>query len=173
MIGSMGKTVWSGLRLGWIRAGRRHLDRIVAARPAVDLGMPILEELIGIEALGDFEAILAERRAQLRESRDTLVELLAERMPALRVPRVDGGLVLWTSLGAPVSSALALAARSHGLQISAGPLFGTEGAFERFIRIPFTAPAHLLGPAVDALAEAWGSVGRYEEPTGPEFLQIA
>ncbi len=173
MLGSLSKTVWSGLRIGWIRAERRHIDRVVAARPAVDLGVPLLEQLIAIEAIDDIETILTLRRRQLGESRDALVVLLRERLPEIGIPAVNGGLVLWAQLGVPVSSALALAARSQGLQITAGPLFSADGAFERFIRIPFTARAGRLRPAVDALAEAWSSIGRFRDTDRPALTQIA
>ena len=39
-IGSLGKTVWGGLRVGWIRAEADLVRRLVAARPAHDLGTP-------------------------------------------------------------------------------------------------------------------------------------
>ena len=66
----------------------------------------------------------------------------------------------WVNLGAPVSSQLALAARTEGLVIGAGPRFGLDGVFERFLRIPFGMPADQLDRGVDALAAAWHSVAR-------------
>jgi DNA-binding transcriptional MocR family regulator len=39
-IGSLGKTVWGGLRVGWIRAEADLVRRLVAARPAHELGTP-------------------------------------------------------------------------------------------------------------------------------------
>ena len=76
------------------------------------------------------------------------------------MPLPAGGLTAWVNLGAPVSSQLTLAARSEGLQIAAGPRFGTDGAFERFLRIPFSYPADETERAVDALATAWRSIAR-------------
>ena len=74
------------------------------------------------------------------------------------MPRVDGGIVTWVGLGAPVSSQLALAARSQGLIIAAGPRFGIDGAFERFLRLPICYPAETMDAAVQALARAWRSL---------------
>ena len=37
-IGSLGKTVWGGIRVGWVRAEGDLIRRLVAARPAHDLG---------------------------------------------------------------------------------------------------------------------------------------
>ena len=45
--------------------------------------------------------------------------------------------------------------------IGAGPRFGLDGVFERFLRIPFGQPADQIDRAVDALAAAWTSVTRH------------
>jgi DNA-binding transcriptional MocR family regulator len=172
LIGSVGKTVWGGLRIGWIRAERSVIQRLARARPAGDLGTPVLEQLVVADLLSDYDTILAERRTYLRRGRDRLEMLLAERFPDWRVPHVPGGLTTWVNLGAPLSSQLTLAARSEGLHIAAGPLFGTEGAFDRFLRIPFSYSAVETERAMDALAAAWRSVGRYPAPENTYLAEV-
>jgi DNA-binding transcriptional MocR family regulator len=169
-VGSVGKTVWGGLRLGWIRADRELIQRLSRARFALDLGTPVLEQLILLELLPEYDRILEDRRDYLRAGRDHLVARLAEQLPQWSVPHVEGGLTVWANLGAPVSSQLALASRNHGLVIAAGPRFGIDGVFERFIRIPFSHPADLIDPAVDILARAWADVARTPMPVGDEDL---
>lgn len=164
MIGSLGKSVWGGLRIGWIKADRPVIQRLARARNSGDLGTPMFEQLVAADLLGDFEPILRRRGEQLRAGRDQLVALLAERMPEWNVPRPAGGLTAWVNLGAPVSSQLTLAARNEGLLVAAGPRFGIDGAFERFLRIPYAHPAFEIDQAVDALANAWQTVGRYAIP---------
>lgn len=170
LIGSVGKTVWGGVRIGWIRADRTTVQRLIRARSSGDLGTPILEQLIVANLLRDFDSILDARRALLREGRDRLARLLAARIPEWHVPHVRGGLTAWVNLGRPVSSQLAIAARNEGLVIAAGPRFGIDGAFERFLRIPFSYPADETERAVDALARAWASAGRHPLlETNPEL----
>jgi len=164
MIGSLGKSVWGGLRIGWIRADRPVIQRLARARNSGDLGTPMFEQLVAADLLGDFEPILRARGAQLRAGRDHLLALLAERMPEWSLPSPAGGLTAWVGLGAPVSSQLTLAARNEGLLIAAGPRFGIDGAFERFLRIPYAHPHADIDRAVDALASAWQTVGRYTIP---------
>lgn len=164
LIGSLGKSVWGGLRIGWIRAERSVLQRLVRGRTSGDLGTPILEQLIAAELVNDLDAILPFRREQLRVGRDHLMMLLAERMPEWHVPKAPGGLTAWVGLGSPVSSQLTLAARNEGVLLAAGPRFGIDGAFERFLRIPFSHPIEDLDRAADALARAWKTVGRYAVP---------
>jgi DNA-binding transcriptional MocR family regulator len=170
-VGSVGKTLWGGVRLGWIRADRSVIQRLARARNAGDLGTPVLEQLVVLELLKDFDAILASRRAYLRVGRDRLAALLADRIPQWQVPDVHGGLTMWVGLGEPVSSQLAIAARNEGLVIAAGPRFGLDGAFERFMRIPFSLSAEQTIRGVDALASAWAKVGRM--PTRDQELEIA
>ncbi|MBG6238837.1 DNA-binding transcriptional MocR family regulator [Mycetocola sp. CAN_C7] len=163
-VGSFGKTVWGGIRLGWIRAERGVIRKLVSARTASDLGTPILEQLTALELLPEMPEILLARRHQLGATRDRVEQLLAERLPQWEVPHVSGGLAAWVGLGAPVSSQLALAARSQGLLIAAGPRFGIDGAFERFLRIPITYPVADTELAIDALASAWRSIMRAPVP---------
>jgi len=160
-IGSVGKSVWGGIRIGWIRAEPTLIHKLVAARTASDLGTPILEQLIVTRLLGDMPGILRLRADQLRAGRDHLERRLFETFPEWHVPHVDGGMTAWVNLGRPVSSQLALAARNHGLIVPAGPLFGLDGAFERFLRMPFMHSVDDTDRAVDALALAWASLPRH------------
>jgi DNA-binding transcriptional MocR family regulator len=169
-IGSLAKSVWGGLRIGWIRADPSLVRRFLAARSVVDLGTPIIEQLTAAEIVKEMPAVLADRSARLREGRDALTSLLADRLPEWDVPRVDGGLALWVGLGRPVSSRLAIASRSHGVAIAAGPRFGLDGAFERFLRVPFTADRTTIELAVDGLAAAWHSLGSASARTAEPLL---
>lgn len=164
LVGSVGKTIWGGLRIGWVRADRTIIQRLVLARSSGDLGTPLLEQLIVLRLLEDFDAILDARRAYLRAGRDRLDAMLREALPEWHVPHVGGGLTAWVNLGHPVSSQLALAARTEGLVIASGPRFGIDGAFERFLRLPFSYGAEETRRGVDALAAAWANVGRHPMP---------
>jgi len=163
-IGSVGKTVWGGLRVGWIRADAGLIRKLAAARLSNDLGTPVIEQLIVTRLLRELPAILESRRTLLREGRDRLERGLTERFPEWQVPHVDGGVTLWVQLGRPASSQLALAARAEGLLLPAGPRFGIDGAFERFVRIPFCYGPEDTPRALDALAKAWASVLRHPLP---------
>ncbi len=160
LIGSVGKSVWGGIRVGWIRAERQLIQRLVRVRGAGDLGTPILEQLLVKNVLEEFDDVLAARREILRTGRDHLESALARSFPEWRVPHVDGGLTMWVGLGTPLSSQLTLAARTEGLLLAAGPRFGIDGAFERFLRIPFSYSAEETDRAVAALQRAWSAVRR-------------
>src|SRR6478735_3123742 len=80
-IGSASKAFWGGLRLGWIRAPRGQLERLTQARVSMDLGAPVLEQLVLVRLLAGADEILAANRTRLREQRDALVGAVAERLP--------------------------------------------------------------------------------------------
>jgi DNA-binding transcriptional MocR family regulator len=155
LIGSASKSLWGGLRIGWIRADRPLIRKLIAAKPATDLGTPILEQLVVARMLPHMREIIEERRVQLRAGRESVRRLLAEQFPDWTVPELHGGLAAWVGIGAPVSSALALGARNHNLLIAAGPRFGIDGAFERFLRIPITYAEDETARAITSLSRAW------------------
>jgi DNA-binding transcriptional MocR family regulator len=159
-VGSVGKTVWGGIRIGWIRAEPQLIQRLFRNRHSGDLGTPIIEQLIVTHLLADLERILETRRRQLRAGRDRMLTALRANFPDWTIPDVAGGLTAWVNLGAPVSSQLTLAARAEGLLITAGPRFGIDGAFERHLRVPFSYSPEETDRAVAALARAWGSLSR-------------
>ena len=154
-VGSVGKTVWHGLRIGWIRADSRTVAAIAAARPARDLGTPVLEQLVVSELLPDFGRVLAHRARQLGATRDAVVDRLRTDLPDWRVPVPAGGLCIWVTLPDARSSLLVPAAAALGVRITAGPRFGLDGAFERQLRIPIGGAPEPTAAAVGVLAEAW------------------
>lgn len=154
-IGSLSKSMWGGLRIGWIRASRRLIDHLAQRRAALDLGVPRLEQLVATQLLAELPALLSIRSVQLRRHRDHLAAELRAHLPEWDAPAVDGGLSFWVGIGRPVSTSLALLSQAQGLTISAGPRFTVDGSHERFLRLPFTLPPGELSAGVQVLAQAW------------------
>jgi DNA-binding transcriptional MocR family regulator len=164
-VGSMSKSCWGGLRIGWIRAERSTLTTIAATRPSIDMGTAIVEQLAAATLLGVNDELLHDRRDILRARRALLLALLEEHLPDWQPNPGKGGMSLWVRLPAPMSSALSAAASRMGLEIPPGPRFGVDGTLERFIRVPYTLPDDQLAEAIALLARAWRSV---TGSTGPE-----
>src|SRR4051812_22675432 len=126
-VGSASKSHWGGLRLGWIRASEDLLGRLISARYAVDLGSPVFEQGGFWEPLeADGGAALARRREELRGNRDALGGAVNRHLPDWTFTPPQGGLSLWCRLPEPVSSRLAVASASHGLQVTPGSRFGVH-----------------------------------------------
>jgi DNA-binding transcriptional MocR family regulator len=168
-VGSMSKSFWGGLRIGWIRAERSTLATIGALRPSIDMGTAIVEQLATARLLASEADVLPERRDILRARRARLLSLLDEHLPDWQPLPGKGGMSLWVRLPAPMSSALSAAASRMGLEIPPGPRFGVDGSLERYIRVPYTLPDDQLTEAVELLGRAWRGV---TGATGPEPFAV-
>jgi DNA-binding transcriptional MocR family regulator len=163
-IGSASKAFWGGLRLGWIRAEDEQMVRLTRARIGLDLGAPVLEQLVLAHLLTDPGTVTEEHRARLRTQRDALVAAVADQLPEWRFHRPRGGLALWCELPHPGATAVAAEAERRGVILAPGPVFAAEGGLDRYLRIPWTAPAERLEEAVTRLAGAWAAVGAGDRP---------
>ncbi|WP_254359619.1 PLP-dependent aminotransferase family protein [Microbacterium hominis] len=157
-LGSLGKTVWGGLRIGWVRAGEELIRRLIAARPVHDLGTPEFEQAVALALLERMDEIVPQRAALLGGARDALRGALNRRLPQWRVPRPEGGVSLWVELDAPLSAALVMDVRTRGVLLSAGPRFSVDGGHDRHLRLPFTAPIEDYDAVVGNLAASWERV---------------
>ena len=157
-VGSMSKSFWGGLRIGWIRAERATIATIAALRPSIDMGTAVLEQYAAARLLTQREELLPERREILRSRRALLKSLLAQHLPDWQPGPGVGGMSLWVRLPAPMSTALSAAASRLGLDLPAGPRFGVDGTLERFVRVPYALPEKQLTEAVELLARAWHAV---------------
>ncbi len=157
-LGSTAKSLWGGLRVGWIRADAALITQLVGARAAVDLGTPVMDQLAAAYLLADDRSLLEQRREVLREQRAVLLSAVAEHLPDWRPTIGSGGMSVWMRMSAPVSTALAAVAPNFGVLLAAGPRFGVEGAFERFIRVPYARSPEDLIRGVASIAAAYDTL---------------
>ncbi|MCM0619722.1 MocR-like transcription factor YczR [Nocardioides bruguierae] len=173
-LGSAAKAYWGGLRLGWVRAPHALVDDLLRARLGLDLGTPVMEQLV-LRRLLDAGPVLPGHLDRLREQRDTLVAGLREHLPSWRFRVPAGGLSLWCALPAPLAVPLAAAAEERGVAITPGPVFAIETGLSRYVRIAWTRPAAELADAVPRLAAAWAHTlhGAPAGARGPERMTVA
>ncbi|HSX60085.1 MAG TPA: PLP-dependent aminotransferase family protein [Tahibacter sp.] len=158
-IGSASKLFWGGLRVGWIRAPRDRVSRLVAARVQLDLGTSLFDQLVVSELLKT-DDIAAARRAQLRQRRDALAAALREHVPDWRFRLPDGGLTLWLQLPHGSATQLAADVEPTGVHLAPGPVFSVEGGSDNWLRIPFARPEDQLVQAVERIAAVWSVPSR-------------
>ncbi|MEV8479064.1 PLP-dependent aminotransferase family protein [Streptomyces sp. NPDC051173] len=155
-VGSASKSFWAGMRIGWVRAAPDVIRSLVAARAYADLGTPVMEQLAVTWLLNTegWDAAVAIRRSTTRENRDAVVASLRRHLPdwEFTVPR--GGLTLWVRTGGLSGSRIAEAGERLGVRVPSGPRFGVDGAFEGFVRVPFTVTGAVAEEAASRLAEA-------------------
>ncbi|MCX5316707.1 PLP-dependent aminotransferase family protein [Streptomyces sp. NBC_00154] len=154
-IGSMSKTHWGGLRIGWLRAPSQLVTELAGQRIATDMGGSVLDQLLALALLARAGELLPPRLQQMREQRAALAAALAEHIPQWTWQLPPGGLSLWVDLGEPIASPLAERALDYGVRIEGGAYFATDpGIFEQRLRIPYTTPPDILREAVRRMATA-------------------
>jgi DNA-binding transcriptional MocR family regulator len=152
-LGSLSKSVWGGLRVGWVRADPAVIHRLASARAAIDLASPLFEQIVAIHTLERLDDILLERREVIRLRRAALARALDEFLPEWNYTLPAGGLFIWARLPEPISTSLALEASRRDLQLTPGPRFAAAGVLEHHLRLPFTLAPEQLERAVRILAE--------------------
>jgi DNA-binding transcriptional MocR family regulator len=147
--------------------------RLSTFRATIDLGSPVFEQVLTARLLADVEETAAARRAELRAARDRVAGRIATLFPTWRVGRPAGGMCHWVDLGSPDSSRLVTAARRRDVLLAAGPRFGLDGAFERYLRVPFVLRQDRMDEALDRIAVAWSEIDRIAPVVDPAECSVA
>lgn len=166
-IGSLSKPVWGGLRIGWVRASADLVRRLAGLRAAIDMGGPVLDQLVAAEIFPELDVLMPERVSGLLGQRNALLAALARELPQWRANEPQGGLSLWAELDAPLSTALCMMAAPAGVVLVPGSRFGVDGTLERFLRLPFSLPPERLDEAVRRIATVWRQLDRSADTTRP------
>jgi DNA-binding transcriptional MocR family regulator len=151
-LGSVSKSFWGGLRVGWIRAAPALVQRLAAARALGDMAGPVLDQLVVASLLTDAGSALDLQRTRLATGAAALQSALAAQLPDWQPTHPQGGTSLWVRLPGPFATNLALLAPGAGVRIAPGPRFGPDGTMESYLRLPFGVGAELLVAAVTRLA---------------------
>lgn len=153
LVGSAAKTIWAGLRVGWIRATTALIGELARHPLCEPLSAAPTQQLVAAELLRDPAPVLHHRRAALRRQRDHLSELLGgDDRWRFTVP--PGGLALWLRLATVRADVVAARARTSGLELSAGPSFAADGTLPYHLRLPFTPPIATLDRVAAVLDHA-------------------
>ena len=172
-IGGSSKAYWGGLRVGWLRVPPPMVTRLVEARLGLDLGAPILEQLVLSRLLTGPEWDARPQRERLRIQRDVLAAELRARLPEWRFRLPAGGLSLWCELPRPAAAALAIEAERRGVVITPGSVFAPDGGLASFVRLPYTRGVDELKAAARVLEASWNALDDRAQVTDPVRILIA
>jgi DNA-binding transcriptional MocR family regulator len=154
-IGSLSKIAWGGLRIGWIRAPRADIDRLVAGRIVADHASSLITQAIAVRVMERIDEVASWTVATAAERRAVVTEALAARLPEWSWELPQGGLALWVALPDADAVQFSRLAARHGVIVRPGPLASPDGSFRDHIRIACGADADRLVEGVDRLAAAW------------------
>jgi DNA-binding transcriptional MocR family regulator len=154
-LGSAGKSFWGGLRLGWIRASSRTIASLTQTRDTLDLGSPLLEQLATLWLIEQSDTFLPARREMLDKRRQRCGELMQEHFPDWRFQQPQGGLSFWVELPDLLATQLAARAETVGIHLGTSTRFGLSGAFDRYLRMPFSLEPDELERALLRIKPLW------------------
>ena len=171
-VGSLSKSVWDGLRVGWIRASRARIARLARLKSLADLGTPLFTQVIAAQLLRSDTDLFAHRRAQLRKRREALERLLHEQLPTWQWDTPTGGLCLWIDTGLDDTSELCALARRHGVEILPANTTSATDRFPGHLRLPYGHPVAVLEDGINRVAAAWRELValRRTPPAAPGLL---
>ena len=152
-VGSLSKTVWGGLRVGWVRTGRQLRRRINASAQLSITSPSSLDDLLAQAILSRLDRIVARRRTRLTANLAALQAGL-HGLPGVAWAAPTGGMTLWLELTEQRPRRVLDQARAAGLLLASGDLFTPDGADRRHVRIPFTAPPDAMTLVVERLGHA-------------------
>jgi len=155
-IGSMSKVFWAGLRVGWIRAPRPIIERLVRLKILADMGTGVLSQAIAAAALPRLGDAAAERRAGLIDGHAVLAEALSRRLPEWTWETPPGGCILWVRLPGGDAREFGQVAQRYGVSVVPGQVLSADGGHADRLRLPFVSEPAVLEEAVRRLALAWG-----------------
>jgi DNA-binding transcriptional MocR family regulator len=153
--GSLSKTSWGGLRLGWLRGPEPLISRVGEMKAMIDLGSPMLEQAVAVRLIPHLPELRADHQAQLRRNLKVLTELLTEVLPDWHWRQPKGGPSLWVRLPTGNAAAFAQVAMRYGVEVVPGDVMSPGIDHRDCMRFPYTLEPPVLEETVRRLAAAW------------------
>lgn len=180
-LGTFSKSLFPGLRIGWLAASGPALKAILAVKKAADLeNSGLLQAAVhAFLERGFYDRHLDRIREVIRRRMETAFAALEAHMPeGVTWSRPAGGYVLWIRLPRGISSERVYTlARERGVLLTPGTLFDPRGADPGGVRLSLSRTGEdgirkgieTLGRAVEAaLEEGDRRAGRI--PAAPQHL---
>ncbi len=158
-VGSLSKTLWGGLRIGWLRATDEIVAALASDRLVHDLGCSLVSSVIACDLLDRYDKLLHVRHLGLREQRDACAAALRRHLPQWRFEVPAGGLFLWVHLPRGDADAFAHLALEHGVRLTPGSGMYAGTAEPHRLRISYAATGDVWEEAAQRLAAAWHAFG--------------
>lgn len=173
-LSTLSKTLFPGLRVGWLVAPRPVIRQLVLAKQSIDLHTNTLAQYVFERFVRDdhFDRHLDVVREAYATRRDLMARALTRRrVPGLTWRRPDGGFYFWCRLpeGVERSQLLTLSARAGIVFLPGWACFAHEPD-ESYIRLNFSHPGiDEIGAGVARLLDAISEAS--SQPRSPHLEQ--
>lgn len=161
VIGSLSPLVWSGLRIGWIRAPEKLIASLGRAKAIADLGTSLLPQLVSARLMERLPELREQRNAELAARCDQAMALIRGLLPDFDVRRPRGGACLWVGMPAGDASEFAHVALRHGVAVLPGHLCSARGEHHDRLRLSFAYNPTGLSVGIRRIALAWTNYRRH------------
>lgn len=159
-LGSFSKTLCPGLRIGWVCADEKIIQKMNQLKSTTDLQCASMSEMIINSFLKkqNWDTHIKEVQDFYRTKRDRLVESLEKYMPScVRYSIPSGGFFVWLQLPERMrdTDLLDLAAKKYGVAFITGSSFFPEEGQDHFIRLSYSSvDINQIDEGIKRLAEA-------------------
>lgn len=154
-LGSLSKSVWGGMRIGWIRASTETIARLARFKSIYDLGSSLLPQVMAVSLLNNLDIFLKQRLQELQTRQDCMESYLADRLPTWQWQHPGGGLFLWVQLPTGNARDFAQEALRHDVLITHGPMLSVNDEYIRHVRLSFICEPTELLTGLQRLEQAW------------------
>ena len=154
-VGSLSKTLWGGLRTGWLRAGEDIVAALASDRLVHDLGCSLVSSAIACDLLDRYDKLLRTRHVALLAQRDACAAALRRHLPQWRFAVPDGGLFLWVRIPHSDADAFVRHALEYGVVLTPGSGMYAGPAEPGMLRVSYAAAGDVWEEAAKRLAAAW------------------
>ncbi|WP_165497108.1 PLP-dependent aminotransferase family protein [Rhodococcus sp. ABRD24] len=158
-IGGVGKLLWDGLRVGWLRAPAPIAERLARLKGVEDLGTSLIAQIVSLELLHHHTEIAERRKLEAAESLQLTQSLLRAAVPDWTWHNPAEGWSLWIALPHGSATQFAIEARRNGVLIAAGSTFTADGSGDDHLRLVFYKSAADIEAGVRRLGESWMQFG--------------
>ncbi|WP_369822304.1 PLP-dependent aminotransferase family protein [Saccharomonospora sp. CUA-673] len=116
------KSVWGGLRIGWIRGPRGIVERCARRKALADLSGPLIEQAVAARLFPRLPEIVKKGAVERAQRCEYAEQMLTEQLPGWSWRTPDGGSSLWIALPEGGNSdVFAQIALRHASRSSRGP----------------------------------------------------
>jgi DNA-binding transcriptional MocR family regulator len=154
-IGSLSKSVWGGLRIGWLRASPEIAERAVRAKAAQDLGLSAAGQLLGLRAPRGPAGDRRHAPDAAPDPRRRPAGAAARAAPGVGRPRPARRTVPVGGDGGRRHGRVRAARPALGVSISPGSTHCPDGSGTGRARIAFSRDTEVLLAAAERLRQAW------------------
>jgi DNA-binding transcriptional MocR family regulator len=172
-IGSLSKLFWAGLRVGWIRASAKFIERLTRLKAVGDLGSSLISQLIAVRLMSHIDQAKRLRQRELGQRREIVMDLLRQRAPSWQWQRPPGGLFIWVRIPGTDTRDLAQEALRYNIKITPGTILSVDGSHTDWLRLPFLLPPPELQEGVHRLIDIWERMhAKAQAPLAPGQIEL-